>query len=331
MRIGISKGGLQGAELIDACSDIAGIELVVADTQDELEERALDCEALMLNSARYSARLAERLASGASPVRWLQFASAGYETVLEHGLSDHVLLTNGGSAWGPTVAEHAMALILGLLRAVPLMERERLRARWDASHVIPHLRSLEGMKVGIVGAGDIGRGIAARLRPFGAEVIGVVRSPRPLEHVDHVCILDQICSVLPELDILVLALPLNDETRGMANASWFHIMKPSSLLINVGRGGLIDQSALIDALRNNAIGGAGLDVAIDEPLCPSSPLWLQDNVILTPHIAALGGRSLDRLIELCKENIMRFRDGLPLRNRVLVPSQRNGSVRAVDL
>jgi phosphoglycerate dehydrogenase-like enzyme len=318
MRIAYHQGGLQGADLLAFCADIPDLEIIKLATPEALVEMASSCEALILNSPLYTERLAQRLARPDSLVRWVQFASAGYETAVTHGVPPHVTVCNGGSVWGPTVSEHAVALTLGLLRALPQAERERAKARWDWRQMAPLLRSLEGATVGILGYGDIGAGVAARLKPFNAKVIGIARTPRALPNADEVRTLDEITEILPMLDVLVVSLPLSPKTRHIVSADWLARMKSTALLINVGRGPLIDEAALVEALRDGRIGGAGLDVAYSEPLAPDSPLWGFDNVLITPHIAALGGLAFDRLLDLCRENILSFQAGAPLRNQVRV-------------
>jgi phosphoglycerate dehydrogenase-like enzyme len=322
LRIGVHLASMQGADIVGHGRTIGGIEIIGVESVEELEELAFSCDALFLNSPRYTPKLAQNLADTGSRVRWIQFSSAGYETAEALGVPWGIEVTNCGSAWSATVAEHAVALVLGLLRCLP---RAICAQRWDAAPITPHLGSLEGARVGLLGFGDIGRETALRLRPFGCTTVALVRSARPCDDVDEVIQIDRLDTALPTLDVLILALPLTEATFGIVDARMLSLLKKTAILVNVGRGGCIVEADVADALRQGRLGGFGLDVAAAEPLLPQSPFWGAENVIITPHIAAMGGKALDRLLALFHTNIVNFRDGLPLLSRVMpVPPARPG-------
>jgi phosphoglycerate dehydrogenase-like enzyme len=325
LSIGIHRASMQGADVFGRCRDLPGTVLIDVDNEGALVDLVDTCDALFLNSARYTPELAQRLASEKSKVRWLQFSSAGYETAEALGVPANVEVTNGGSAWSVTVAEHAMALALGLLRGLPYAADARLRREWNAADFTPPLASLESACVGILGYGDIGRQLAERLAPFRCEVVAIVRTPRLTPGADRQVLMADLDALLPQLDVLVLALPLNSGSVGLIDARRLACLKPSAVLINVGRGASVVEADVVDALRGGALAGFATDVAAFEPLAPESPLWDFMNVIITPHIAAAGGGALGRLVSLCRDNIVRFRDGEPLLNRVQLQRREGGS------
>ncbi len=181
----------------------------------------------------------------------------------------------------------------------------------------PFTRTLERGTLVIVGLGSIGLSIARKARAFEMRVVGVSRHGRPAPPCERVVPYTQFREVLPEADALVLALPLTEETLHLLGRDELARMKPGAVVVNIARGGLIDEPALIAALQQGRLAGAGLDVVEHEPLAPDSPLWAMQNVLLTPHIGGRGGVEQDqRLAAFLADNLRRFLAGGELRNRV---------------
>ena len=181
----------------------------------------------------------------------------------------------------------------------------------------PFTRSLAGSTLVVVGLGSVGRSIARKAGAFGMRVVGVSRRGRPIPHCERVVPHTQFREVLPEADALVLALPLTEETFHLLGRDELARMKPGAVVVNIARGGLIDEPALIAALQQGRLAGAGLDVVENEPLAPDSPLWAMQNVLLTPHIGGRGGVEQDqRLAAFLADNLRRFLAGGELRNQV---------------
>jgi phosphoglycerate dehydrogenase-like enzyme len=239
-------------------------------------------------------------------------------------------VTNARGVFSRPIAEHVLLMILAISRHLPeLLELQRERT-WQPLEG----RELRELTIGIVGYGSLGRSVASLASAFGARVIALRRRPTSTEAsrtaaspddvedfpyeatVDRVLGPDGLHELLGESDIVVLAAPLTAETDGMIDEAAVAAMKKESWLINVARGRLIDDTALIRALRDHRIGGAALDTFRDEPLPPSSPYWDLPNVILTPHTAWSSARVLDRSMDLFCDNLVRFTRGEPLRNVV---------------
>jgi phosphoglycerate dehydrogenase-like enzyme len=276
---------------------------------------------------------------------WVHSATSGVERALTPAaLARDVLVSNARGVFSRPIAEHVLLMILAISRHLPeLLELQRERT-WQPLEG----RELRELTIGIVGYGSLGKSVASLASAFGARVIALRRRPDatdagrapdaaraaaawaprgaataedvedfPYEAaVDRVLGPDRLHELLGESDIVVLAAPLTPETEGMIDEGAIAAMKKESWLINVARGRLVDDTALVRALRDHRIGGAALDTFRDEPLPPSSAYWELPNVILTPHTAWSSARVLDRSIDLFCDNLVRFSRGEPLRNVV---------------
>ena len=316
------QGALQNVDLASYCSDIEGLTLEPVSTADELVNAVERADILMLNSPLYTTALLERLKGPEARTRFLQFSSAGYDTADILGVPRGVRLSNGATVWAPHVAEHTIALILGAMRALPYLERERAATRWAKPAVLPRLAFLDGAKVGLIGFGTIGKEIGRRLKSFNAQVHAIVRRVEASDIADHVHSIADIRTVLPELDVLVACLPHSNSTTRLIDASWFAAMKEGSIFVNVGRGAVVDEEALAAALSSGHLASAGLDVFAREPLDPASPLWSFEDIIITPHVASNGGKGgLQRLLDLCRANILAIMNDQPILNEVVLPER----------
>jgi phosphoglycerate dehydrogenase-like enzyme len=272
----------------------------------------------------------DRLLARAPHLNWVHSATSGVERALTPAaLARDVLVTNARGVFSRPIAEHVLLMILAISRHLPeLLELQRERT-WQPLEG----RELRELTIGIVGYGSLGRSVANLASAFGARIIPLRRRPTAVEAagaagsddgedfpsqatIDRVLGPDDLHELLRESDIVVLAAPLTAETEGMIDEDAIAAMKKESWLINVARGRLIDDTALIRALRDHRIGGAALDTFRDEPLPPSSPYWELPNVILTPHTAWSSARVLDRSIDLFCDNLVRFSRGEALRNVV---------------
>ncbi len=262
----------------------------------------------------------DRLLARCPRLSWVHSATAGVERVLTaEAAGRDLVITNARGVFSEPIAEYTMMMILAIVRRLPeLLELQRERT-WQP---LP-ARELRQVTVGIVGLGSIGRAVARLAVAFGARVIATQRAAGRLDVGDPIPEgLDQILSHddLPELlaaaDFVVLALPLTTTTDKLMDARRLAQMKRGSWLINVARGRLVDQAALLRALRSGQLGGAVLDTLWEEPLPAASPLWDVPGLIITPHTSWSSGRVLDRSIELFCENLARFRDGREMLNVV---------------
>jgi len=249
-----------------------------------------------------------------SNLRWIQIGHAGVEKDLVPELvKSDICVTNLQRLHGPNVADSAMALLLALTRDV--RTGNAISAdRWKKLKEASRADELHGKTMLIVGMGGIGTQIARRAEAFGMRVMGIdpneaITKPAFVFSLDRPA---KMMDLLPKADVVVLACPLTKETRGMFGASQFAAMKKSAYFVNIARGGLVDQLAMIDALKAKAIAGAGLDVTDPEPLPDASPLWKLPNVVLTPHIGGQSDGARDRTWRLFRENVRRFNAGEPL-------------------
>ncbi|MDF1720570.1 MAG: D-2-hydroxyacid dehydrogenase [Minwuia sp.] len=312
-------------ELQTAFAGASRIELVVTGDEDRFAQALPGAQAAALYSGSFNADLAAAFA-GAPGLGWVQAGSTGFDRLLQFGVPDGVRLSTAGALWAGTVAEHALALILGLLRQLPLAEAQKTHGAWDRERIRNAVSVLEGARVAIIGMGAIGQAIAARVRAFGAEVVAVVRDPSSAPdkiYASSSLVTDMtgLRQHLGQVDIVLPAVPLNRNTTGLIDAGFMAGMKPGSLLINISRGPVVVEGALIEALTTGHLGGAGLDVFDVEPLPADSPLWSQDNIILTPHVGGFGDpRRLSILAQLIRDNAERFRSGAPLLNEVDRPT-----------
>lgn len=269
---------------------------------------------LVMENSRFDADVAAWVA--ASPPRWIQLLSAGYENLVRHGVPPQVVVTNAAGVRSGAVAEHAMALLLGLTRGVPQMVHAMAERSWRPE-IADTIFGMEGATVLIVGYGDIGRALARRLAPFGVRVMAANRGPVADPPVERAFGLDALDAALALADIVVLSVAYVPETHGLISASRLAAMKPGALLVNVSRGGVVDHAALADALSAGRIGGAALDVTDPEPLPPDHGLWRSGNVLVSPHLGGTAtAASAARLAALVHDNAMRLRRREPLRGVV---------------
>ena len=253
--------------------------------------------------------LKELLAS--SPAEWVQLPFAGIESFVEAGALDPSRTwTCAKGIYGHACAEHALALMLAAARRIHYHVRER---RWTGA---PGLgapeRRLKNATVLIVGTGGIGRSLRDMLVPIGSEILAANRSGHALDGALETVSAERLDELVPRADFIVLCAALTPETRGMFDRRRLDAMKSDAWLVNVARGPLIATDDLVDALRDNSIGGAALDVTDPEPLPDEHPLWAFEDVIVTPHVANTWDMALPDLRSLVRRNVAAFREGRPL-------------------
>lgn len=242
-------------------------------------------------------------------LRWIQATGAGVDGLLFPELVESdVILTNASGVHPIPIAEHTFALILAITRGLIKSFEGKRRKEWLHNEVF--IDELYGKTIGIIGYGRIGQGIARLARGFGMRVIGLKRDPGKEVEVKPDVLLgkDSLDILLKESDIVVIIVPLTKETYHMIGERELRLMKPTSILINVARGKVVDESALIKALKEKWIFSAGLDVFETEPLPPESELWGLDNVVITPHIAGLNPHYTDRLLDIFIRNLQAYPD-----------------------
>jgi len=278
---------------------------------DELPAAAAQCDAMVLSGTLYGPELAQALRRAGNPCRWLQLLSAGYELLLAHGVPAGVQVCNAGSVWSPIVAEHTMALLLALQRRLPRVLAAQAEGRWD-ENIRADMGSLIGSRLVVVGMGSIGTELARRARAFGMTVVGVSRRGRPHPDADVVLPAQRLHEALAMADAVVVAVPLSSATTGLIDAAALAACPRHAVLLNVGRGAVVDSAALLAALRGGALAGAALDVTDPEPLPADHPLWSRPEVIISPHIGgAAPERYYERLVAHVVANLRARLQGQP--------------------
>jgi phosphoglycerate dehydrogenase-like enzyme len=266
-------------------------------------------------------QLAPELAARMPRLRWVQALGVGVEGFLASGLRERgVQVANGRGVNVEQLAEHAIMLILCLARGMPAHMRRQVARQWmpSSSPEQPRMFELSGTRLGLIGYGEIGRAIARLARAFGMQVWATRRFPTADRDDMADCILapDRLGEVLESSDHVVVVAPLTSATRGLMNADAFARMKPTACFYNLARGALMDQQALIDALLEKRIFGAGLDVTDPEPLPSDSRLWSLENVIITPHTGGNTPRFMLRMADFLVDQLGRFRRGESVRNLI---------------
>ena len=261
------------------------------------------------------------LLAAAPGLLFIQSCAAGYDQFDQDAIrAKGVRLAHAGGANVNAVSDHAMALVLALSRQLHTGRDNQLARHWRGmiSDVARREDELPGKTMLIVGLGKIGGRIARLAKAFGMTVIGVKRdAATPIDHVDELYPPAALAELLPRVDFTVLACPLTPATREMIDSSALAAMRPSSYLVNVARGGCVDERALVEALASRAIAGAGIDVVAEEPLAAASALWSLDNCLLTPHTAGETRAYEDNVIDILIENLDRLSRRADLRNQVV--------------
>lgn len=290
-------------EKIKSVSD--DVEIVVAKGYNEQLTEITYADIILGSVSRDLFLKSERL-------KWMHVPSAGVDGILFPELvSSDVILTSMKGHVGIHLADHAMALLLALIRGIHTALRD---PRWETqSRIRENAIELIDKIMGIIGFGGTGFEVAKRAKAFGMEIIAL--EPEDVQKPDFIKALwkpERFYDLLECSDVVVICAPLTDYTRGMFNLDAFRRMKRSAILINVTRGQIIDNIALMQALEEGLIAAVGLDVTPQEPLPSDSPLWHKDNVIVTPHTSGGSPARMDRTIDLFCENLKRFLSNQPL-------------------
>lgn len=291
-------------ELVKAVSP--GIHVVMASGEQAVREAA-DAEVCFGYHS-------EAMIAAGKKLKWIQTGAAGVDKHLPPALANSdIVLCNASGLHAPQVAEHAWALTLGLARGIPQYLRNQAGRVWKGARFM----DLYGATAGVVGFGGIGKEYARRAHAFDMRVLAVDAHARTRpDHVQSLWGPERLDDLIGASDVVFIAIPYTAETEKLIDARRLGLMKPTAFLVNTARGPIVDQRALIDALKAGRIAGAGLDVFEAEPLPADSELWGLENVIVTPHTAGSSALRPRRLIDFFCENLRRHLDGRPLLNVV---------------
>jgi phosphoglycerate dehydrogenase-like enzyme len=264
--------------------------------------------------------LREQLAA-APRLRWIHSPAAGVGGMLfPEMLASPIVITNSRGMSADTIAEHVLAVTLAIFRRLPHAFRSQQARDWAQDAIgAEGNRSIAGSRILVVGLGAIGLAVARRMTALGARVAGIRRRPdasAPPDGVELVAAPDQLHRLLASADVVVISAPHTRDTRGLIGRAELAAMTPDAVLVNVSRGQLIDEPALVAALEAGAIAGAALDVFNDEPLPADSPFWGMENVLITPHTSGFRPDHWDAAVALFADNLRRFEAGRDLINAV---------------
>jgi phosphoglycerate dehydrogenase-like enzyme len=306
--------------IIGLAKDFPELTWAVVASPEELSHEIAEAEILVTSNRVCTPAYGEALRVNARRLRWMFFSSSGIERGVAMGIPEGVRVTNSTGVKATMVSEHAMMLLLALLRQLPecqAHQRGRLYTRQDTN---TKLRSLEDATVCVFGRGAIGRELVRKLQAFDARVIAVSRTTADAGDLTAVYPRERMREALGKADAVVICTAGDESSFHLIGAAEIAAMKPSAFVVNVARGEIIDEAALIAALQEGRLAGAGLDVNEVEPLPPESPLWAMPNVILSPHVAGGGSTGYAMHRKLFEQNLKRLRAGEPLINECKVPA-----------
>jgi phosphoglycerate dehydrogenase-like enzyme len=305
----VTRGEFPGAYQEKAQAYAPNLEIKSCRSKEEFSQEVADSHIVFGGLSREDFAAAQQL-------RWIQYGAAGVEGILFPELVESpVVLTNMQRMYSPTISETVIGLLITLTRRLNDYTLQTRECRWNA---LDGLTEISGLTMGIVGMGGIGTDTAYRAHyGFHMRILGT--DPKPLPKptfVEELHSPEWLPKMVPQVDVLVSAAPHTPITHHMFNDEIFHLMKPSAYFINVSRGWLVDSPALVSALKERRIAGAGLDVTEPEPLPADHPLWTAGNIVITSHSSARSDGSTHRTLDLLCENVRRYVNGLPLLNVV---------------
>jgi D-2-hydroxyacid dehydrogenase (NADP+) len=254
----------------------------------------------------FSPPMADHVVRDARKLKWIQALGTGVDNIVDlPSLGKDVIVTNVRGIHGPPVSEATIAYMLSLARDMPRSARAQDRREWERWPS----QLLNGKTVGILGVGLIAEYLAPICKQLGMTVVGISSGPRDAKGFDRMVPRDDLVKVAPELDFLVALIPMSTETRNIVGEKVFAAMKPTAYLINVARGGVVDEPALIRALDSGQIAGAALDVFAEEPLPSDNPLWKTKNVTIFPHLGGYSQGYEDRAMPTIAHNMGCYLEG----------------------
>jgi phosphoglycerate dehydrogenase-like enzyme len=317
-------------ELLDGLRAVSPRYDITQETCHNADEVATALEHHPNTEILYAFQVPAELLTVAPRLRWLQLHSAGADHLLDHALMDSdVAVTTVSGIHATPIAEYAFASMLAHRWRIPHMTHCQRAGEWPSGRWKLYARpELRGSTLGIVGYGSIGREVGRLGQAFGMHVLALRHSPGRADEgytpvdtgdpqglvPDRMYLSEELDEMLAQCDYVVVALPMTPETRHFIGEAELRTMKPTAYLVNIARGAIVDEEALIRALQNGWIGGAGLDVFEQEPLPAESPLWDLENVLISPHVAGFSPHYDERAAELFGKNLARYLNDQPLLN-----------------
>ena len=294
----VSSASISGRHITELKNRFGSLDISVYKHMGEAEAELPGAEILITYGEDLTSELLEK---DCRALKWIMVVSAGLEklpwdTLRERG----ILVTNARGIHKGPMSEYTLGVILQVARKSPQLFLKQRQKNWDRTIRVDEI---DGKTLGILGAGSIGQEIARKAKVFGMKTLGLNKSGRPVEHFDHMFSGKDLHQVLRESDFVVVVVPLTGETHHLLGTTEFEVMKESACLINISRGDVVDEQALIAAVRNKKIAGAVLDVFSREPLPVDSPLWDLEGVIITPHLSGRSHLYMERAMEIFGHNL----------------------------
>jgi D-2-hydroxyacid dehydrogenase (NADP+) len=287
-------------DIADAMAEFPEIDFARPNSLPDLATALEGAEILVTSNRAYEADAAKIIRENGGALRWIQFTTSGLDKAIGLGLPPGCVVTNASGLRAFSVAEHALFLMLALVRQSRMAAQGQRNNEWVRDAITPRMDNLAGKHLLIIGAGAIGQEIARKGQAFDMRVTGVTRSSAPLPHFDAIRPRADLPEAVASADIVVMAANYDADTHQLMSAALIGAMKPTAHFVNIGRGALVDEQALVAALRDGRIAGAGLDVTLVEPLPHGHALYTLANVILSPHIAGAGsagaGEGMGRIL-----------------------------------
>jgi phosphoglycerate dehydrogenase-like enzyme len=287
------------------CRAFPTLDVARADKLGEVDPHIGEAEILITFGAHLGLD-AESILGRGKKLEWVMALGTGVDHITDvPALRPEAMVTNMHGMHGVPMTESALSLMLAAAREMPRMLRQQERHHWERYGS----RLLYGKTVGIFGIGAIAEVLGPVCKAFGMKVVGISSAKRDVPGFDRMVHRDDLAKVIGEFDHFVILTPLTDETRNIVDAKLLAAMKPSAFLINLARGGIVDEAALIEALKAKRIGGAAIDVFVKEPLPADHPFWAMENVILSPHIGAFNADYVSQVLPFVKENLAHYLAG----------------------
>ncbi|MFT5538587.1 MAG: D-2-hydroxyacid dehydrogenase (NADP+) [Alphaproteobacteria bacterium] len=302
--------------IVQFTQEFPDLDWAVVWSCEEFERELAEADLVVLSNRICTPELGAAInRSRTESLKWIHFSSAGIERGVNMGLTGDIPVTTSARAKAPVCAEHAMTLLLASSRRLPELRENQNRHYWARNEMNFTIRSVEEQTLVLIGLGGIGAGIARKAKAFDMRVIAVSRGAPATAHVDEVIGRESLTDALAQADVVVVATASDPSSHHLMNEAAFAAMKETAYFINIARGEIVDEAALIAALQEGRIAGAAIDVAEEEPLAADNPLWDMDNVIISPHVSAAGSMNdYFRLKAIFADNLARFMAGQPLEN-----------------
>jgi D-2-hydroxyacid dehydrogenase (NADP+) len=275
-------------DLVEALRAFPEATLVATGDPAELPAALGGSEILIINNRSYDPSNAKIIRDNAGSLRWIQFSTSGTDNGAKHGFPSGVIVTNVAGLRAFSVAEQAFTLMLALVRQVRAIEGARGRYDWCRDAITPAMDNLAGKHLVIIGMGAVGQDVARKAKAFDMRVTGVTRATGDMRNVDQLRPRSELIAACAEADMVLIAAGHDPTTDKFFGREALAAMKPTATIVNVARGQLVDEPALIEALRAKTIAGAGLDVTFTEPTPKDHPFWDMPNVVLSPHVGGAG-------------------------------------------